>query len=37
MNIVLEKQVVFWLMKHVGHKLDSEQFGDKKEVQYLII
>jgi hypothetical protein len=30
MNIVLEKQVVFWLMKHVGHKLDSEQFGGQK-------
>ena len=30
MNIVLEKQVVFWLMKYVGHKLDSEQFGGQK-------
>jgi hypothetical protein len=30
MNIVLEKQVVFWLMKAIGHKLDRDQFGGQK-------
>ena len=27
MNIVLEKQVVRWLMEYVGHQLDPDQFG----------
>jgi hypothetical protein len=30
MNIVLEKQVVFWLMQAIGHKLDRDQFGGQK-------
>ena len=30
MNLILEKQVVIWLMKYVGHKLDPDQFGGKK-------
>ena len=30
MNIVFEKQIVFWLMKYVGHKLDPDQFGGQK-------
>ena len=30
MNIVLEKQVVRWLMKYVGKKLDPDQFGGLK-------
>ena len=30
MNLIFEKQVVVWLMKHVGHKLDPDQFGGKK-------
>ena len=30
MNIVLEKQVIFWLMKYVQHKLDPDQFGGIK-------
>ena len=30
MNIVFEKQVVFWLMKAIGHKLDRDQFGGQK-------
>ena len=27
MNLVLEKQVIFWLMEIVRHKLDPDQFG----------
>jgi hypothetical protein len=30
MNIVLEKQVVRWLMEYVEHKLDPDQFGGIK-------
>ena len=30
MNIVLEKQVIRWLMQIVGHKLDPDQFGGQK-------
>ena len=30
MNMVLDKQVVFWLMKYVGHKLYPDQFGGQK-------
>ena len=30
MNIVLEKQVVKWLMKYVEHQLDPDQFGGMK-------
>ena len=30
MNLVLEKQVVFWLMKLVKNKLDPDQFGGIK-------
>ena len=38
-NIVFEKQIVYWLVKYVGHKLDKEQFGRQKGSsisQYLI-
>lgn len=30
MNIIFEKQVVYWLMRCVGQKLDKEQFGGQK-------
>ena len=30
MNIVLEKQVIKWILQLVGHKLDKDQFGGQK-------
>jgi hypothetical protein len=30
MNIILEKQVVVWLMQYVKNRLDRDQFGGKK-------
>ena len=30
MNIIFEKQVIFWLMKYVQHQLDPDQFGGIK-------
>ena len=30
MNLILEKQVVSWLMKYVDKRLDPDQFGGKK-------